>query len=211
MADKGLNSLLQWSIENSATSKDSEPEQPPPPVRPIDTEALKALMGGPSDADLMLEAMTVIEHPDATLANKLTAFDNLEQLVENIDNANNLGSTGLWTPLVRQLESPEADLRRMAAWCIGTAVQNNIKAQEACLKQGAIPRLASMASGAGEQDVGARRKAIYALSSEVRNYQPGLDEAIKNLPKAIAPEGGVNATDMDAVDRIIEGLRGQLS
>ena len=68
-----------------------------------------------------------------------------------------------------------------------------------------------MASGDEEQDVGARRKAIYALSSEVRNYQPGLDEAIKNLPKAIAPEGGVNATEMDAVDRIIEGLRGQLS
>ena len=209
MADKGLNSLLQWSIENSAPSKDSDPSQPPPPAHPIDAEALKSLMGGPSDADLMKEAMTVIQHPEATLQDRTTAFDNLEQLVENMDNANVLGVLGLWTPLVKQLEEPEADMRRMAAWCVGTAVQNNVKAQETFLAVGGIPRLTKMASGE-EADKEVRRKAIYALSSEVRNYQPALDEAMKHLPKAVAPEGGIDAGDMHVVDRIIEGLRAEL-
>ena len=211
MADKGLNSLLQWSIENSSTSHNSDPAQAPPPVRPIDAEALKVLMGGPSDADLMKEAMTVIEHPEATLPDKVTAFDNFEQLIENLDNANNMGSLGLWAPLVKQLGSPEADMRRMAAWCVGTAVQNNIKSQETLLTVGGISRLAKMASGEEEKDKEVRRKTIYALSSEIRNYQPGLEEAMKYLPKAVAPEGGVDAGDMDVVDRIIEALRAGLA
>ena len=92
--------------------------------------ALNNLFGGPSDADLMKESMTAIQDPSISLENKLVAFDNFEQLVENIDNANNLSPLGLWTPLIEQLKSPESELRRMAAWCIGTSVQNNEKAQE---------------------------------------------------------------------------------
>lgn len=52
-----------------------------------------------------------------------------------------------------------------------------------------------------------RKKAIYALSSEVRNYQPGLDAAVRALPKGIAPEGAIDAGDMEAVDRVIGQLR----
>ncbi len=78
----------------------------------------------------MQESMKAIRSPDISLDNKLVAFDNLEQLIENIDNANNMESLGLWTPLMGQLDSEEADMRRMAAWCFGTAVQNNVKAQE---------------------------------------------------------------------------------
>ena len=127
--DPNLNQLLQWSIENSsATQPDSA--APPAPRRPLDTAALQALMGGPSDADLMKQSMLAIQSPDIILSEKLIAFDNLEQLIENIDNANNLESLGLWTPLLELLTDKEGDLRRMAAWCVGTAVQNNAKAQE---------------------------------------------------------------------------------
>jgi hsp70-interacting protein len=87
-------------------------------------------MGGPSDADMMKESMSAIMHPDINMENKLVAWDNMEQLVENIDNANNLEPLGLWTPLCNQLKEKEDDHRRMAAWCLGTAVQNNPKAQE---------------------------------------------------------------------------------
>ena len=52
-----------------------------------------------------------------------------------------------------------------------------------------------------------RRKAIYALSSEIRNFQPGLDAAVKVLPKGVAPEGAIDAGNMEAVDRVIEQLR----
>ncbi len=126
--DTGMNQLLKWSIENSDAT--SDPNAVPPSGHGLNAEALTSLLGGPSDADLMKESMAAIRSPDITLENKLIAFDNLEQLIENLDNANNMEPLGLWTPLISQLGSEEPDLRRMAAWCLGTAVQNNVKAQE---------------------------------------------------------------------------------
>ena len=133
-----MNQLLKWSIENSEPSRndptstsDTKADRPDwPSGRSFNPEALRSLMGGPSDADLMRESMAAIESPDITIDNKLISFDNFEQLIENIDNANNMESLRLWTPLVGQLDSSESDMRRMAAWCLGTAVQNNVKAQE---------------------------------------------------------------------------------
>lgn len=207
-----MNQLLKWSIENSETpsadptsTTDPKAERPSAP-RPLNADALNALLGGPSDADLMKESMAAIQSPHVGLANKLTAFDNFEQLIENLDNANNMDVLGLWTPLVQQLRSDEAELRRYAAWCVGTAVQNNVKAQAKLLALDAIPILALLSVEGASEPV--RRKAIYALSSEVRNFQPGLDAALRVLPKGMAPEGAIDAGDMEAVDRVVEQLRG---
>ena len=139
------------------------------------------------------------------LDNKLVAFDNFEQLIENLDNANNMEVLGLWAPLVQLLKSDAAELRRYAAWCVGTAVQNNVKAQERLLAVDAIPVLTRLSIEDSNEPV--RRKAIYALSSEIRNFQPGLDAALETLPKLVAPEGAIDAGDMEAVDRVIEQLR----
>lgn len=209
--EPGLNSLLQWGIENSATSNPSSDSTQPQmsletsKSRGLNAEALARLMGGPSDADLMREAMTVIQNPSATLASKTTAFDNLEQLVESIDNANNLTPLGLWDPLVAQLSSVEAELRKMAAWCIGTAVQNNVTAQEKLLEMNGIPLLCRLAVEDGNE--GVRRKSVYALSSGIRNYQPGMDEVVKCLPKDIVGPDQVSASDMQVIDAIMGKLR----
>ena len=125
--DPGMNHLLKWGIENSSTTA---PSPDAPPQRPLDPAILQAIFGGPSDADLMKKSMAAISSSDITIENKLIAFDNFEQLIESIDNANNLEPLGLWTPLVELLKNEEGQLRRMAAWCVGTAVQNNEKAQE---------------------------------------------------------------------------------
>jgi hsp70-interacting protein len=206
--DPDLNSLLQWGIENSASNPDStQPQQSleTSKSRGLNAEALAHLMGGPSDADLMREAMTVIQNPDSNLNSKTTAFDNLEQLVESIDNANNLTPLGLWDPLVAQLSSVEAELRKMAAWCIGTAVQNNVKAQETLLAVNAIPVLCRLA--VEDEDQGVRRKSAYALSSEIRNYQPGMNEAVRCLPKDIVGPDQVSASNMEVIDAIMGKLR----
>ncbi|MCJ1285138.1 hsp70 nucleotide exchange factor fes1 [Xylographa opegraphella] len=200
--DPGMNHLLKWGIENSSTATPS-PDAPPP--RPLDPAILQAIFGGPSDADLMKQSMDAILSPDITLENKLTAFDNFEQLIESIDNANNLEPLGLWTPLVELLKNEEGQLRRMAAWCVGTAVQNNEKAQERALVMGAIPALVNIA--VEEKDENVRRKALYALSSEMRNYQPGTDETIKALPERLKTKVHIEAADMEAVDGIIAKLR----
>jgi hypothetical protein len=209
--DPGLNSLLQWSIENSAASNpNSDGTQPQTSLetsksRGLNAEALARLMGGPSDADLMREAMTVIQSPSATLSSKTAAFDNLEQLVESIDNANNLTPLGLWEPLIAQLGSVEAELRKMAAWCVGTAVQNNITTQEKLLEMNGIPLLCRLA--VEDQDEGVRRKSVYALSSGIRNYQLGMDELVKCLPKDIVGPDQVSASDMEVIDAIMGKLR----
>ncbi|KAI1763009.1 Fes1-domain-containing protein [Hypoxylon sp. FL1150] len=229
-SDKNLNELLKWSIENSAQPDPSAPETDRPRTT-LNPEALAAIMGAPSDAELMQAAMAAITStdPEMTLESKLTAFDNLEQLVESLDNANLLSKLGLWTPLLELLGHDEEQLRLMAAWCVGTAVQNNAPSQERLVALGGVERLVGMALGervpmekrAGDGDVtteesleGAgetkdvRRKAVYALSSAIRNYQPALDVAAKELRKrGESVQEGIDATDMDAVDEVITGLK----
>jgi hsp70-interacting protein len=205
MTDPGLNSLLSWSIENSDAGRNSE--QPTREPKGLSADAIRALMGGPSDADLMRQAMTIIvsSDPEVTQDAKMTAFDNFEQLIENLDNANNMEPLGLWTPLVSQLDSSEADFRRMAAWCIGTAVQNNLKSQERFLAVNGVEKVVKVA--VEDPDKSVRRKAVYALSSSIRNYQPAMDEAVKRLPKDIVGPDQVSAADMDVIDAIMAKLR----
>lgn len=234
--DKNLNALLKWSIEaqtagtsnaTGVTSIDNNDDSTttttnaeatgaaPAPARRSDLtpEVLAALMGGPSDADLMRQSMEVVTSADASVTpeDRLVAFDNFEQLIESLDNANNIASLGLWTPLLASLAHGEREVRRYAAWCVGTAVQNNEKSQERLLAMGAggLPVLVRMALDAAEAgDV--RRKAVYALSSATRNYQPALDVVTAELEtEGYTKEGSgkVDATDMDAVDVIMDGLK----
>lgn len=209
--DPGLNELLKWGVENSSATR-SEPSAPPPTTQGVNAEAIAALFGGPSDADLMKESMATIlsTDPELTLEDKLTAFDNFEQLVEQVDNANNLGPLALWSPLLSCLAHEEHEIRMMAAWCVGTAVQNNEKSQERLLAQGAIPRLVELATSKTE-DKKVRRKAVYALSSECRNYQPAMDIFTEELNKIGRRQAKVDATNMEAVDAIITRLRHEVS
>ncbi|KAI8951300.1 nucleotide exchange factor Fes1-domain-containing protein [Xylaria longipes] len=240
MGDKNLNDLLRWSIESTTSGPDGTTDAAPRST--LSPEALAALMGGPSDADLMRESMAHIVSPDPeiTLESKLTAFDNLEQLIESLDNANLLAKLGLWTPLLECLAHDEDEIRLMAAWCVGTAVQNNEPSQERLVALGGVEKLVQMAigkrlpaapaasstpaangeekeekaNGAGEEETQkVRRKAVYALSSAVRNYQPAMDVCAAELRRQgqgehVGDDGKtIDATDMDAVDVVINGLK----
>lgn len=204
--DKRLNDLLKWSIENSDTTK-NDPAAPTSDTQ-LTPDVMNAIMGGPSEADLMRASMEIITSTDddVSLDDKLIAFDNFEQLIESLDNANNIANLSLWTPLLDQLRHDEREIRKMAAWCIGTAVQNNERTQEKLLAMGGIPPLVELATRDTEgEDV--RRKAIYALSSAVRNYQPSFDQFAEELSKAGHSVQKTDATNMEAVDEIMGSLR----
>lgn len=212
MDDKqqSLNQLLQWSIENSTSSENGpNTDQQRDPNRGLTPKMISELLGGPSDADRMREAMTAIVAPDdqVSMDNKQIAWDNLEQLIEQIDNANNMDSMGLWPPLLQQLDHSEPEMRKGAAACCSTAVQNNIKSQEKLLSTGAMEKLAKMATS--DADAGVRKKAISALSSQVRNFQPGMDELEKNLPENVwsGRRRGIDAADMEQCDELMSRLR----
>lgn len=210
MDDKRLNELLKWSIENSTntTNDSNDSSAPAAPATQLTPEVMAALMGGPSEADLMKAAMQLItsQEADVTLEDKLIAFDNFEQLIESLDNANNIANLNLWAPLLDQLKHDEKEIRKMAAWCVGTAVQNNEKTQERLLAMGGIPPLVELALKEAEAEE-IRRKAIYALSSAVRNYQPAMNAAAEELSKVGHPTDKIDAADMEAVDQIMSGLR----
>lgn len=129
MTDPRLNNLLKWGIENSDVSR-NDPSVQQNPSTNIDPEILRQVMGGPSDADLMRQKMDIITSPEHALEDKVQAFDDFEMLIETIDNANNMENLKLWTKLAEQLDHEDAELRKYAAWCIGTAVENNPQAQQ---------------------------------------------------------------------------------
>ncbi|KAK9459349.1 armadillo-type protein [Lipomyces oligophaga] len=170
-----MEKLLKWSLENSESTGIAEEDrrQPTP-----NAEVLGQLFGQPSDAQLMQESMAIIQSESASLDDRESAFDNLEMLVENLDNANNLEPMGMWPGLLSQLQSPEPVIRKMACWVIGTAVQNNPKSQAALAAYpNAVPDLLAIANGDKSKDC--RLKAMYCLSSAIRNHQPGY-EAFRN-------------------------------
>lgn len=73
---------------------------------------------------------------------------------------------------------------------------------------GAIPVLVKVGIEDPIQSV--RRKAIYALSSEIRNYQPGLDATLRALPEEILVKitgPKFDSGDMETVDLIIDELK----
>lgn len=221
MDDKRLNDLLKWSINASTQKEDNTTDAAP--VRSPNADAIAALLGGPSDADLMVAAMqcAVSSDPEVTLESKLTALDNMEQLIESLDNANLLSKLGLWSPLLGLLAHGEPDVRRMAAWVVGTAVQNNEPSQERLVALGGLEKIVAMVLGERlAQDDGetaaptepekkdVRRKAVYALSSACRNYQPAMDVVSRELAKREGKEADkVDAKNMDAVDVVIDALR----
>ncbi|KAG7420365.1 nucleotide exchange factor Fes1-domain-containing protein [Fusarium sp. MPI-SDFR-AT-0072] len=207
MDDKRLNELLKWSIEQSDATR-NDPDAPAPTTQ-LTPELMASLMGGPSDADLMKASMDIITSDDAeqvSLDDKLIAFDNFEQLIEGLDNANNIANLSLWTPLLDQLKHDEREMRKMAAWCVGTAVQNNERTQERLLAMGGLPLLVNLATQEDEHN-DVRRKAVYALSSAVRNYQPAMDLFADELTLRGHKTDKVDATSMEAVDEVVNGLR----
>lgn len=205
--DKNLSRLLQWSIENQTKGENDDTARPATQLTP---EVLSSLFGGPSEADLMKAAMEAIHDPEVTLDNKLIAFDNFEQLIESLDNANNITNLSLWTPLLDCLDHKHAEMRRMAAWCVGTAVQNNVPTQERLLAVGGLPRLVALATRSDDEEA-VRRKAIYAISSAVRNYQPAMDACTDELAKHGYSGGKIDSQDMDAVDEVMNFLKAKIA
>lgn len=203
-----MEKILKWSIE-AANSDGSKPIPPPDPA------LLNQLFGGKDEAQLMKDSMALIKSDQTSKEQKLTAFDDLEMLVESLDNANNLEPLNLWQDLISFLDySPTEDdndaleYAKMACWIIGTAVQNNPKAQKHLLESRplkALPKLLSLATltskkkdekeqekkenGEGKEEEGSSEadpniisevanKALYALTSELGHNKRAYDEFV---------------------------------
>ena len=165
-----MDKLLKWSL-NAANAPQGEQVDNPDP------ELLSQLFGGKDEVQQMKDNMTVILHPEAEKEDKMTALDNFEMLIENLDNANNIEPLGMWQHLIGLLDSHDDDIRRMACWIIGTAVQNNPPAQKHLLESRpleVIPKLLAIFAESTASSA-LQVKALYALTSELGHNEAAYD------------------------------------
>ncbi|KAJ3902769.1 Le.MFB2 [Lentinula edodes] len=201
-----MQSLLRWGIENSTpqnttntntntnntntnntnTSNAANTANAPPSRRPDLHPEIIDLLLGKSDAVLMKEAMAIAVDEGNTEEDRVSALDNLEMLIEQIDNANNLSNLKMWEPLHALLTSSPDSVTVQALWVIGTALQNNPSAQDAYLKLNPLPTLTSFLSPppppptpnsnskSPPPSKPLRSKAIYAISGLLKHNAPAL-------------------------------------
>ncbi|TPX58685.1 hypothetical protein PhCBS80983_g02960 [Powellomyces hirtus] len=158
--------LLQWGTAHST------PGAVPANREPIDPKWLEVILGK-EDSVRMKECMEIIQDAEKSVHEKEAAFDEFEMLVESLDNANDLRPLKLWAPLIEIVStSPEPKLRMYAAWVMGTAVQNNFKAQDDFMAAGGLdPILKVLAS---DTDADVRGKALHCISSAIRQNSAAI-------------------------------------
>ncbi|KAL7423087.1 hsp70 nucleotide exchange factor fes1 [Cryptotrichosporon argae] len=170
------------STPGPATPVDGPSELPPPARREDLTTEMLDLIMGKSDSVTMKEKMAAATDESNEVEVRVDALDDFEMLIELIDNANNMAVLKLWQPLLALLQSPHPEIVRHALWVIGTAVQNNPKAQAALYVHDALPAILSLlspptpsasASASASTPASAaatRAKATYALSSALKHW-----------------------------------------
>ncbi|BGP14572.1 hypothetical protein JCM10213_001921 [Rhodosporidiobolus nylandii] len=180
-------SLLRWGIEHAEPGAIKQiAEDVQAGRRQLDTDVLKAMMGT-SDADRMLECVNVIEgrwvdrdgtgevkdNADITPEDRYRAWDDLEMLIEDLDNANNLQNMNLWQPIIKHLTDADDEVVKRACWVCGTAVQNNPSSQKAFLDLDPLPTVSSIITSTSAS-AATRAKALYCLSSSLKHWEAAV-------------------------------------
>lgn len=170
------NGLLKWSLAHGGDGTT--------PSRALSEEDRKWFMEAmqANTVDVvgrMKEIAQVMKTPDDVLQSHGVTTENIEDMldelqehVESIDMANDLHSIGGLDPLLGYLKNSHAGIRAKAAEVVSTVVQNNPKSQQLVMESNGLePLLTNFRS---DPSMNARTKALGAISSLIRNNQPGL-------------------------------------
>ncbi|KAM1191430.1 hypothetical protein PS2_011721 [Malus domestica] len=181
-ADGGFSSLegmLQWAIGHSDPVQLKEKARDVERLSPADLNdrrlEIKQLMDElktPSDAQLMQIAIDDLSNSSLSLEDRHRALEELLVLVEPIDNANDLDKLGGIAAVIGELNHGDADTRKLAAWVLGTASQNNPVVQKQVLEHGALPKLVKMVKSSFVEEA---TKALFAVSALIRNNVAGQE------------------------------------
>ncbi|KAG0144071.1 hypothetical protein CROQUDRAFT_660425 [Cronartium quercuum f. sp. fusiforme G11] len=185
-----LNDLLHWAVQNTkptnSTTIASQTSQPPlqpnnnptqlsviqhhepKPIKKLDTGVLDAILGR-TDAIRMKESIEILINQSISIEQRLLAGEELEELVQDLDNANDLEVLGIWPKLIKLLSDNDENetIKFHTCWICGTAVQNNPRSQLSFLKHDPIPILLDILNTSKEEDTQA--KALYCLSSSLKH------------------------------------------
>lgn len=178
MASATADELLKWGIANSSSDAQQSIAQLGEDIQSgkrsdlADPGLYKKIMGQ-SEADQMKEQLTVAANSDNQVEDRATALDNFEMLVESIDNANLMENMQMWPVFLKLLSDPSSEIQVGAAWIVGTAVQNNDKAQVVVLRHGFLPALLNLLEQSPSSAV--RSKVAYALSGLLKNNPAAIN------------------------------------
>ncbi|XP_065864024.1 hsp70 nucleotide exchange factor FES1 [Euphorbia lathyris] len=188
-----LDGMLHWAIGHSDTDKLKETAKSVQSLSPDELEKrqmeIKELtdkLKMPSDAQLMQIAIDDLNNSSLPLEDHHRALQELLILVEPIDNANDLNKLGGLGVLMEELNHPDSDIRRVSAWILGKACQNNAVVQKQVLELGGVQKLIKMVYSTSPEEA---IKAFFALSSLIRNnlagqrlfYEEAGDQMLQNI------------------------------
>ncbi|XP_022148873.1 nucleotide exchange factor SIL1 isoform X1 [Momordica charantia] len=174
-----LDSMLQWAIGHSDPAKlkgtAQDVKQLSPSALKKRQEEIKDLMEKlkmPSDAKLIQIAIDDLKNSSLSLEDHHRALQELLVLVEPIDNANDLNKLGGIAVLIHELNHIDPNARKVAAWILGKASQNNPIVQKQVLELGALAKLVTMVKSDFVEEA---IKALYAISALIRNNLSGQE------------------------------------
>ncbi|WWC88707.1 uncharacterized protein L201_003620 [Kwoniella dendrophila CBS 6074] len=171
----------------------------------LTTEMLDLILGK-SDSITMKEKMAFAINEENPLEERVEALDDFEMLIELIDNANNMPILKLWQPLLGLLSSNEPEIVSNALWIIGTAAQNNIKAQAALYVNEAFPLILKSFQS---KSSAVRAKAVYALSASLKHWplaNKALSDSYDGVTGYDVLKNGLNETEDKNVRKKISFL-----
>lgn len=162
-----MEKLLQWSTAQESNDPEIRARAPAP-----DPKLLAQVLGantGKDDTQLMKEDISVLvcDDPQITIDDKLTALEDFEILIQNLDNANNISPMGIWPEIVKLYSykgEEQEEFRSLAALITGTAVQNNTKCQNDFIKIVGQDGFNDLINLLRDSNFNVRARSLYALS-----------------------------------------------
>ena len=166
------------------------------PLTPEKREALASLSAAllPNAVGMMREALERAVDVGADAEARVAALHDIQELVEDIDNARDFKAIDGFGPTLELLASDEPALQAAAAWVVGTAVQNQRELQLHLLGLDALPSLLRLLRSHAHESV--RAKSLFATSCLVRNCveaqatfeaQRGVDALLAALAELGSP------------------------
>jgi len=165
--------LLRWSMAYQDGTTPTEAKAMSDEDKKWLTEAMEH--GTVNEAKRMTQIMDRVEEllqGEAMDEAEVTGlFEELQDIVEQIDQAMNLHKTGNLARIIQLLRNERADIRAHAAEIIATCSQNNPKVQTVAIEAGALAYCAHLF--VHDADVNVKVKALLAVSCLIRNFSPG--------------------------------------
>ncbi|KAG5228062.1 hsp70 nucleotide exchange factor FES [Salix suchowensis] len=173
-----LEGMLHWAIGHSDPTKLKEGAEDAQRLsaselqkRQLELKELIEKMKMPSDAELMRMAIDDLNNSSSSwgIANvRCRSFSYLlSHLTMQMVNLNKLGGLAM---VIQELDHPDQDIRRLSAWVLGKACQNNAAVQKQILELGALTKLIKMVQSTSIEEA---IKALYAVSALIQNNLAG--------------------------------------